>query len=71
MKHEGHQVSQAEFEMNLLEKLKDQRILDDMRPLLTTGASWDYRGAKRYVLHTLAPLMPEDEWLQTNKQLAL
>lgn len=64
MDHEGHQVSRAEFEMNLFEKLGDRRFLDDMAPLLTTGSSWDYRAAGRYVLQTLASLMPGDMWVK-------
>lgn len=70
LEHEGHQVSRAEFEMNLFEKLNDRRFLDDMAPLLTTGTNWDYRAAARYVLQSLAPLMPGDEWQKTNEQMA-
>jgi predicted nucleotidyltransferase component of viral defense system len=69
LKHEEHQVSRAEFEMNLFEKLIDRRFLDDMAPLLTTGSSWDYRAAARYVLQVLAPLMPGDAWLKTDEHL--
>jgi len=69
MEHEEHQVSRAEFEMNLFEKLNDRRFLDDMAPLLTTGSSWDHRAAARYVLLTLAPLIPGDEWLKTEEKL--
>ena len=71
LEHEGHPVSRAEFEMNLFEKLSDRRFLDDITPLLTTGANWDYRAAARYVLQSLAPLMPGDEWQKTNEQMAL
>jgi predicted nucleotidyltransferase component of viral defense system len=39
LEHEGHQVSRAEFELNLFEKLNDRRFLDDMAPLLTTGTT--------------------------------
>lgn len=68
LEHEEHQVSRAEFEMNLFEKLNDRRFLDDMAPLLTTGSSWDYRAAARYVLQSLAPLMPGDVWVKTKDQ---
>lgn len=71
LEHEGHPVSQAEFEMSLFEKLRDRRFLDDMAPLLTTGTNWDYRAAARYALQSLAPLMPGDEWQKTNEQMAL
>lgn len=67
--HEGHLVSQAEFEMNLFEKLGDRRFLDDMAPLLTTGGTWDHRAAALYVLQALAPLMPGDAWVKTDERL--
>lgn len=69
LEHEGHQVSRAEFEMNLFEKLSDRRFLDDMAPLLTTGTNWDYRAAAQYVLQSLAPLMPGDAWVRTEERL--
>jgi predicted nucleotidyltransferase component of viral defense system len=68
LKHEGHQVSRAEFEMNLLEKLCDRRFLDDMAPLLTTGLSWDHKAATRYVLQSLAPLIPGDPWIKVDEK---
>ncbi len=67
LKHEGHQVSRAEFEQNLFEKLSDKRFLDDIAPLLTTGSSWDYQAAARYILQILAPLMPGDAWMSRYK----
>jgi predicted nucleotidyltransferase component of viral defense system len=69
LEHEEHHVSRAEFEMNLFEKLSDRRFLDDMAPLLTTVSSWDYRAAARYVLQSLAPLMPGEVWQKTDEQL--
>lgn len=69
LEHEGHPVSRAEFEMNLFGKLTDWRFLDDMAPLLTTGANWDYRAAARYVLLSVAPLMPGDAWVKTRERL--
>jgi len=69
LEHEGHPVSRAEFEMNLFEKLGDRRFLDDIVPLLTTGAHWDYRAATRYVLQSVAPLMPGDSWVKTGERL--
>lgn len=70
LEHEGHQVSRAEFELNLFEKLNDRRFLDDVAPLLTTGTTWDYRSAARYVLQSLAPLMPGDAWVKTGERLS-
>jgi predicted nucleotidyltransferase component of viral defense system len=69
LEYENHQVTRAVFEMNLFEKLNDRRFFDDMAPLLTTGASWDSRAAARYVLQTLAPLMPGDSWQNTEELL--
>lgn len=69
LKHEGHPVSRAEFEQNLFEKLSDKRFLDDIAPLLTTGSSWDYQAAGRYILQILAPLMPGDAWVKRDEQI--
>ena len=70
MEYEEHQISRAEFEMNLFEKLDDSRFLDDISPLLT-GSSWDSRAAARYVLDSLAPLMPGDAWQKTKEKMIL
>ncbi len=71
LEHEEHQVSRAEFELNLFGKLNDKRFIDDIGPLLTTGTSWNYRSAATYVLQVLAPLMPGDTWGKTKTQGAL
>ena len=71
MEYEEHQISRAEFEMNLFEKLDDSRFLDDISPLLTTGSSWDSRAAARYVLDSLAPLMPGDAWQKTKEKMII
>ena len=71
MEYEEHQISRAEFEMNLFEKLDDSRFLDDISPLLTTGSSWDTRAAARYVLDSLAPLMPGDAWQKTKEKMII
>jgi len=69
LEHEEHQVSRAEFELNLFDKLNNRRFLDDIGPLLTTGSSWGYRAAARYVLQTLAPLIPGDAWVKTEEEM--
>lgn len=69
LEHEEHQVSRAEFEINLLEKLNDRRFLDDMSPLLSTGSSWECQAAARYVLKVLAPLLPGDAWVNTKEKM--
>ncbi len=71
MEYEEHQIFRAEFEMNLFEKLDDSRFLDDISPLLTTGRSWDSRAAARYVLDSLAPLMPGDAWQKTKEKMII
>ena len=71
MEYEEHQIFRAEFEMNLFEKLDDSRFLDDISPLLTTGSSWDSRAAARYVLDSLAPLMPGDAWQKTKEKMII
>jgi predicted nucleotidyltransferase component of viral defense system len=68
MEYEEHQISRAEFEMNLFEKLDDSRFLDDISPLLTTGSSWDSKAAARYVLDSLVTLMPEDVWQKRKRK---
>lgn len=69
MEHEEHQVSRAEFEINLFGKLSDRRFVEDMAPLLTTGASWNYLEAAQYVFKSLAILMPGDAWVKTNEKM--
>ncbi len=70
MEHEQHNVSRAEFEMNLFEKLDDPSFLDDMAPLLTSSTSWDSKAAGLYVLEVLSPLMPGEAWQKTKEKLA-
>ena len=71
MEYEEHQISRAEFEMNLFEKLDDSRFLDDISPLLTTGRSWDPKAAAQYVLDSLAPLIPGDAWQKTKEKIII
>ena len=71
VEHEEHQISRAEFEINLFEKLNDRRFLDDMAPLLKTGLSWDSKAAAQYVLQALAPLIPGGAWQKSEEQMML
>ena len=71
MEYEEHQISRAEFEMNLFEKLDDSRFLDDISPLLTIGRSWDPKAAAQYVLDSLAPLIPGDAWQKTKEKIII
>ena len=71
LEHEEHQISRAEFEMNLFEKLNDRRFLDDMTPLLKAGVPWNADGAARYVLQSLAPLIQGEPWQKSEDEIAV
>jgi predicted nucleotidyltransferase component of viral defense system len=68
MKQEGHKVSRAEFEQNLIEKLNDATFTEDVQPLLITGTVFDFRKAAEQVLSQLLPLMPGEPWQGDKKQ---
>ena len=68
MKQEGHKVSRAEFEQNLIEKLNDATFTEDVQPLLITGTVFDFRKAAEQVLSKLLPLMPGEPWQGDKKQ---
>jgi predicted nucleotidyltransferase component of viral defense system len=58
MEEGGHQVSRAQFERNLAEKLDDRRFLSDMPPLLAARQAWDAPRAATLVMDTLFQLLP-------------
>lgn len=62
MEHEGHRVSRAEFEMNLLEKLRDSRFLEDIEPLLMRNSGWDFQKAAEFVMNELVARLPGESW---------
>ncbi|HQC20178.1 MAG TPA: nucleotidyl transferase AbiEii/AbiGii toxin family protein [Smithella sp.] len=62
MKHEGHKVSQAEFEQNLIGKLDDPTFVADVGPLLITDTAFDFETAARDVINKMLPLMPGEPW---------
>jgi predicted nucleotidyltransferase component of viral defense system len=62
MKQEGHKVSRAEFEQNLIEKLSDVSFAKDVDPLLITGTVFDFRKAAEYVMNQLLPRIPGEPW---------
>jgi predicted nucleotidyltransferase component of viral defense system len=68
MKQEGHKVSRAEFEQNLIEKLNNATFTEDVQPLLITGTVFDFRKAAEQVLSQLLPLMPGEPWQGDKKQ---
>jgi len=62
MEHEGHKVSRAEFEQNLLEKLRDATFIEDIGPLLTSDSDFDFREAAALLMKQLLPLIPGEPW---------
>jgi len=62
LEHEGHNISRAEFERNLLDKLNDPRFMEDIGPLLTGGSAWNPVSAAEFVRNSLLPLLPGEPW---------
>jgi hypothetical protein len=62
MAHEGHLVSRAEFEQNLLEKLEDATFVEDIGPLLIADSGFDFREAAELLMNQLLPLIPGEPW---------
>lgn len=62
MEHEGHKVSRAEFEQNLLEKLEDATFVEDIGPLLIADSHFDFREAVKLLMDQLLPLIPGEPW---------
>ncbi len=62
LEHEGHNISRAEFERNLLDKLNDSRFMEDIGPLLTGGSAWEPLSAAEFVMTSLLPLLPGEPW---------
>jgi hypothetical protein len=46
MENEGHKVSRAEFEQNLLEKFGDASFFEDIGPPLIADMEFDFRSHK-------------------------
>ena len=62
MENEGHKISRAEFERNLLEKFDDASFPEDVIPLLVADNGFDFREAKDMVMNRLVPLIPGEPW---------
>jgi len=62
MEHEGNKVSRAEFEENLIEKLKDPNFVEDIKPLLVADAGHNLHKAADFFMNELAPLIPGEPW---------
>lgn len=62
MKHGGHNVTRAEFEQNLHEKLGDRQFGADIGPLLASGFSWNQEEAAKFVGNQLIERLPGEGW---------
>ena len=65
MEHEKRTISRAEFERNLFEKETDSAFLDDIRPLLATGISYDVNVAATLVRESLVSRLAGEPWRGT------
>lgn len=63
MAFEGHNVSRAQFEANLAEKLADEFFTADVAPLLATGApTFDTQAAGARIVKDILALLTGDPW---------
>ena len=62
LEHDGCQISRAEMEMNLAEKLTDETFFSDIEPLIAPDIDWELSSAAKYVQETLLPLLPGEPW---------
>jgi predicted nucleotidyltransferase component of viral defense system len=62
MEREGQQVTRAQFEQNLHEKLRDRQFAADMTPLLTAGYTWNVEKGAEEVMTRLVSRLPGDPW---------
>jgi predicted nucleotidyltransferase component of viral defense system len=63
LKHEGLAVSRAEYEKNLHEKLGDNAFIEDIRPLLKSGASqYDVQKAGATFKSRTLSKLPGEPW---------
>lgn len=62
MEKEGHHVTRAQFEKNMVLKLRDPKFRADISPLLATGFTWDMDEAAPVVSSRLIELLPGESW---------
>jgi predicted nucleotidyltransferase component of viral defense system len=62
MDREGHSVSRAEFEENLVAKENDPIFRADIQPLLAPRMTWDFDAALMAVRTRLVEMMPGAPW---------
>jgi predicted nucleotidyltransferase component of viral defense system len=60
--HGGISVSRAEYEANLMDKLRSRAFLQDVAPLLPTGADYDVEAAAQLVRVRLIEKLPGKPW---------
>ncbi len=61
MAHGGHIITRALFEKNMYEKLKTNKFLTDITPLLAPGIIWDRKKAVK-VLKSYIVKLPGEPW---------
>jgi len=62
MEMEGHGVSRAEYEENLIRKLNDPLFAQDLGPLITHTTGWNVQEAADFVMRELVARLPGDPW---------
>jgi len=62
MEQEGHKISRAVFEQNLLEKLEDAAFIEDIGTLLIAGSDFDFRVAAELLMSQFVSLIPGEPW---------
>lgn len=58
----GTPVSRAQFEANLAAKLNAQQFLEDTKPLLPTGVTYDVTTAEALIRERLISRLPGESW---------
>lgn len=66
--HNKTNITRAQFEKNLYEKVNDTNFLSDISPLLASNISWDARIAYECVMQNLVCLLPGDSWKKLSKR---
>lgn len=62
MEHEGHKVTRAEYEENLIKKITNQLFIQDIEQLVTADSNWKFQEAADYVMHELVSRLPGEPW---------
>jgi predicted nucleotidyltransferase component of viral defense system len=62
LEHEGNSISRAEFEKNMIAKLKDAAFVDDIAPLLPVGVNYDATTAGAVIQERLIARLRGEPW---------